>query len=262
MNDNENKSYRLQISSASSRETSLDLSTMSYILTRSLPKVTFEYLRKKLITNNNENKNENLPRDCEGVDTEEERERQEDNEDEEQVPSITFDALTNNETEDQSSATGVRGLNLGWLDQEIDNDAVKANAIFVPEDCRACKRFDFNDSARPADTKRGIPSRYLIRNVERSLIEQCKVDASDTRPIWAVKLKPYPDGHIKEAKARFCVREYEIEWFDQSDAPAQIIEQRERQESNRDEERVSPVAFDALDNVIDEAQSSATMCEY
>ena len=41
-----------------------------------------------------------------------------------------------------------------------------------------------------------------------------------------------------------------------------VEEQRERQESNRNEERVSSVAFDALDDIMCEAQSSATMCEY
>jgi hypothetical protein len=40
-------------------------------------------------------------------------------------------------------------------------------------------------------------------------------------------------------------------------------EQRERRKSNRDGKHVSPVAFYALsDIIIDEAQSSATMCEY
>ena len=44
--------------------------------------------------------------------------------------------------------------------------------------------------------------------------------------------------------------------------PPEIMEQRERQESNRDEERVSPVAFDALDDIMYEDQSSATIHEY
>ena len=39
------------------------------------------------------------------------------------------------------------------------------------------------------------------------------------------------------------------------------MEQREHQESNRDEERVSPVAFDALNDILYEDQSSATFRE-
>ena len=39
-------------------------------------------------------------------------------------------------------------------------------------------------------------------------------------------------------------------------------EQREHQESRRDEDRVSPVAFDALDEIMYEDQSSATIREY
>ena len=99
--------------------------------------------------NDNENRIENLPRDHEGDNTEEERERQEDNEAGEQVPAIDFDALTNNETEARSSSAGVRGSNLEWLDEEIDNDVVKANTILVPKDCRG--EFGSHENLRNLD---------------------------------------------------------------------------------------------------------------
>ena len=111
---------------------------------------------------------------------------------------------------DRSSAANVRGPDLECPDEESD-DTVEAPAIFAPEDRRACERYDLDDSTRPADAKRGVPSRYLDCDVERDILERCEIDASDTRLIWAVKVQRYPDGHIKEAKARFCVREDEIE---------------------------------------------------
>ena len=44
--------------------------------------------------------------------------------------------------------------------------------------------------------------------------------------------------------------------------PPEIIEQRERQESIRDEKQVSPVAFDALNDTLYEYQSSTMIREY
>ena len=201
------RSHCLRASAVPSRDTTLDLSTMSdNIFTRPLPKVTFEYLRKELIGE----KNEDVRRGRDEVDTDEQRERRRGDCDGD-VSSIDFGAPnTYDMSNDRSSAANVRGPDLECPDEESD-DTVKAPAIFAPEDCRACERYDLDDSTRPADAKRGVPSWYLDCDVERDILERCEIDTSDTRPIWAVKLKRYPDGHIKEAKARFCVCKDEIE---------------------------------------------------
>jgi len=240
----------------------------------------------------NDINNENSPPAPEGGDAEEQRERQEADESEDGVPAVDFAALINdNETEARSSAADGRGSNLEWL----DDDAVEANIInWLPrgrndvdaEEERECRDIGRSHRLRASavplrDTTldlstmsddiftRPLPKmtfeylrKKLIEEIDRVFIERCEVDASDTRPIWAVELKRYPDGHINHAKARFCIREPRSSGLTCLMRPPKIMEQRERQESNRNEERVSPVAFDALDDITCEAQSSATMCEY
>ena len=237
--ERENTSHYLQTSSVPTRGTSLDLSTMSDNFNRPLPKVTFEYLRKRLIMINECNAtvrrgrddvndadeqwerhdggcdedvlpvdrdapirhDESVRRSRDDVDADEQRERHGGDGDED-VPSIDQDApRTYDMSRYRSSATDVRGSNLECPDKESE-DPVEATTIFAPEDRQACEKYDLHDSTRPADTKRGTPSHDVYCDVERDIAERCgEVDASDARPIWAVKLKRYPDGHINEANA-------------------------------------------------------------
>ena len=79
---------------------------------------------------NDNNKNKVRLPAPEGDDAEEERERQENDAAEGAVPAVDFDALLNNGMEeDRSLAPDGRGSNLEWLDEEINDDAVKANTI-------------------------------------------------------------------------------------------------------------------------------------
>ena len=171
---------------------------MSDIFTRPLPKVTFEYLQKN---------SKNVPRSRDGINAEEHREHHGDSDEDTPSVLVGFGApKTYDMSNDRSSAADVQGFNLECIDKDSD-DTVMRTAIFVPEDRRAYEICNLDDSTKPADTNRGVPLRYLDCNVERDVVEQCKVDASDIRPIWAFKLKRYPDGHINKAKARFCIKE-------------------------------------------------------
>ena len=97
------RSHRLRASAVPSRDTTLDLSTMSdNIFTRPLPKVTFEYLRKELIGE----KNEDVRRGRDEVDADEQRERRKSNRDGKHISPVAFDALNDIIIDEaQSSAT-------------------------------------------------------------------------------------------------------------------------------------------------------------
>ena len=115
----------------------------------------------------NDNQNEVRPPAPEGDDAEEERERHENDAAEGAVPAVDFDALLNNGMEeDRSSAPDGRGSNLEWLDEEIDDDAVEANAVLVPKGRRG--EFGSREYLRnleaataPLDPKMGVPSHFV-----------------------------------------------------------------------------------------------------
>jgi len=156
------------MSSVPLQDTYLKLPMMSDIFTTPRPKVTFEYLRKKSIRKNSKD----VRRGRDDVNADKQREHQGSNSNED-VPSInfggpnTYDIMSNN----RSSAADVQGPDLEFPDEESD-DTVEAPAIFAPEDCRACKRYDLDDSTRPADTKRGVPSQYWHCNVGGDVSER------------------------------------------------------------------------------------------
>ena len=99
---------------------------------------------------------------------EEERRRAEaDDEDGADVPPIDFDGLLNRRPDAARSAEeGLRGSKLEWLENEVSDEAVKANSILVPKNRRG--EFGSRDYLRNLDAataalepKLGVPSHFV-----------------------------------------------------------------------------------------------------